>query len=58
MTNMWMVRAGSNSFLIDDFKQNNLVAIGWNLGDLTNKSGDEIYELFRKNIEIHVQLCK
>lgn len=55
---MWMVRAGSNSFLIDDFKQNNLVAIGWNLGDLTNKSGDEIYELFRKNIEIHVQLCK
>ena len=48
MTNMWMVRAGSNSFLIDDFKQNNLVAIGWNLGDLTNKSADEIYELFRK----------
>ncbi len=43
-----MVRAGSNSFLINDFKQNNLVAIGWNLGDLTNKSGDEIYELFRK----------
>ena len=48
MANMWMVRAGSNSFLINDFKQNNLVAIGWNLGDLTNKSGDEIYELFRK----------
>lgn len=43
-----MVRAGSNSFLINDFRQNNLVAIGWNLGDLTNKSGDEIYELFRK----------
>ena len=43
-----MVRAGSNSFLINDFRQNKLVAIGWNLGDLTNKSGDEIYELFRK----------
>ncbi len=43
-----MVRAGSNSFLINDFRENNLVAIGWNLGDLTNKSGDEIYELFRK----------
>lgn len=48
LTNMWMVRAGSNSFLINDFRENNIVAIGWNLGDLTDKSGDEIYELFRK----------
>ena len=42
---MWMVRAGTNSFLIDEFKQLNLVAIGWDLGDLTDKSPDEIKDL-------------
>lgn len=40
-----MVRAGKNSFLIDEFKRLNLVAIGWDLGDLTDKSPDEIKEL-------------
>ena len=30
-----MVRAGENAFLIDDFKDKNIIAIGWNyLGDL------------------------
>ena len=48
MTNMWMVRAGPGSFLIEDFKKYNLVAIGWNFGDLSDKSADDIYELFRK----------
>lgn len=48
MADMWMVRAGSDSFLIDEFKQKNLVAIGWNVGDLSNKSLDEIKELFYK----------
>jgi|GEM_PF-609095 len=42
MTDMWMIRAGTNSFLIDEFKKLNLVAIGWNLGDLTDKSSEEI----------------
>lgn len=42
MANMWMVRAGPDSFLIDDFKKHNLVAIGWNIGDLSDKSRDEI----------------
>ena len=47
MVNMWMVRAGQGSFLIDDFIKNNLVAIGWNLGDLSDKSDDEIKELYK-----------
>lgn len=45
MVNMWMVRAGRNAFLINEFKQNNLVAIGWGLGDLKNKSKSDIEEL-------------
>ena len=47
MANMWMVRAGPDSFLIKEFLDLNLVAIGWNLGDLTNKSSEEITELFK-----------
>ncbi|MBE6498054.1 MAG: hypothetical protein E7Z81_07220 [Methanobrevibacter sp.] len=46
MVNMWMVRAGEQAFLIDKILKNNIVAIGWNLGDLTDKSDDEIRELF------------
>lgn len=42
MANMWMVRAGKNAVLIDDFKEKNLVAIGWNLGNLSGKTKDEI----------------
>lgn len=48
LTSMWMVRSGLMSFLIDDFKQFNLVAIGWNIGDLSNISHDEIKSLLRK----------
>ena len=40
-----MVRAGKNAILIDDFEELNVVAIGWGLGDLTNKTPDEIKEL-------------
>ena len=43
-----MVRAGKNGFLIDDFKDLNIVAIGWELGDLSNKSPDEIKQLVSK----------
>lgn len=45
MVDMWMVRAGKKSILIDDFEELNVVAIGWGLGDLTNKTPDEIKEL-------------
>ena len=48
MTKMWMVRAGPGSFLINEFLENNVVAIGWNLGDLTDKSDEEIAELYKK----------
>lgn len=44
---MWMVRAGMNSFLIDEFIEKSLVAIGWNLGDLTDKTDEEIIELYK-----------
>ena len=43
---MWMVRAGPGAFLKEDFKKYNLVAIGWNLGDLTNKSFEEVRKLY------------
>ena len=48
MTNMWMVRSGFESFLIDDFLEFNLVAIGWNIGDLSDKSPKEIRKLLRQ----------
>ena len=43
-----MVRAGEGSFLIDEFLKNNIVAIGWDLGDLSDKSDDKIEELYKK----------
>ena len=46
---MWMVRAGKNSMFIDDFEKLNVVAVGWGLGDLTNKTPDEIKELVYKH---------
>ena len=45
MTNMWMVRAGKGAFLIDIFKNKQLVAMGWDLGDLSDKSSEEITQL-------------
>ncbi len=48
MAKMWMVRAGEGAFLIDKFKNENRVVIGWSIGDLTNiKSADEIKQLIR-----------
>ena len=49
MVNMWMVRAGKNAMFIDDFERLNVVAVGWGLGDLTNKTSDEIKELVYKH---------
>lgn len=47
---MWMVRAGEDGFLIDDFKKKNYVSIGWNeLSDLSRtRDRDEIKELLFK----------
>ena len=42
MKNMWMVRAGKGAFLIDEFKSRNIVALGWGLGDLSDKNENEI----------------
>ena len=49
MSNMWTVRAGKNAFLIDDFKELNIVTIGWEVGDLSDKSSSEIKEIMTKN---------
>ncbi len=38
--NMWMVRAGEGGYLFQDFKENNLVAIGWGkIGNLKEIKG-------------------
>ena len=37
-----MVRAGPGGFLYNEFKEKNVVAIGWDIGDLRNKSFIEI----------------
>lgn len=35
---MWMIRAGESAYLVDEFRDRNLVAVGWNkLGDLTGR---------------------
>ncbi|MDK2946331.1 MAG: restriction system protein [Geotoga sp.] len=51
MSRMWMIRAGENANLIEDFINKEVVAIGWNeIGDLTNvKSIQEIKNLIIKN---------
>ena len=39
---MWMVRAGENGYLFNDFKNKSVVAIGWNdVGDLSKVSKPE-----------------
>jgi len=49
MSKMWMVRAGENGFLIDRFEQENVVVIGWEIGDLTNiKDKKELENLIRE----------
>ena len=48
LVSMWMVRAGEHGFLIDDFKQDNIIAIGWEIGDLSDKTPDEIKQIMRE----------
>ena len=40
-----MVRAGIDAILIDEFLSRNIVALGWGIGDLTDKDEDDIREL-------------
>lgn len=40
-----MVRAGENAFLFDDFKDLNIVSVGWDIGDLSGKNPDEIKQM-------------
>ena len=37
-----MIRAGKGAFLIDEFINRNIVALGWDLGDLSDKSEENI----------------
>lgn len=47
MNTAWMVRAGEGSYLFEDFKKNNCVAIGWSdLNDISNVgTKDKLREL-------------
>ena len=47
-TEMWMIRAGSNSFLIEYFLIYGIVAIGWDIIDLNNKTKTEIKSLIQE----------
>lgn len=48
---MWMVRAGEGAFLIDRFRDESRVVIGWEIGDLTNvKNLEEIKDLIRTHL--------
>src|SRR5262245_46475266 len=50
MKNVWMIRAGEGGYLIDEFSEKNLVAIGWHqMGDLTNvKTQEALKKLYRQ----------
>ncbi len=43
-----MIRAGKGAFLIDEFINRNIVALGWDLGDLSDKSEDDIKQLMKE----------
>lgn len=48
--NMWVVRAGEGAYLFNEFKDKNVIAIGWNgLGDLSKlKDFDKICDAYVK----------
>lgn len=53
MSNGWMIRAGEQGRLFDEFEKNNVVAIGWGrLGSIKNyKTQDEIYSKYEKTFD-------
>ena len=47
---MWMVRAGQGAYLIDDFRSNEIVAIGWDkITDLSRINNPEEVKSLLKN---------
>lgn len=46
---IWMVRSGSGGYLIDEFLDNNIIAIGWN--DIGKIKKNISYAALRKNFE-------
>lgn len=49
LSRMWMVRAGEGAVLIDRFKKENKVVIGWEIGDLSKvKDQEEIKKLIKE----------
>ena len=57
MKNMWMVRAGEDAFLIEDFKKKSYVSIGWNeLSDLSKiASREKIKELVEEKCDFYTK---
>jgi restriction system protein len=57
MKNMWMVRAGEDAFLIEDFKKKSYVAIGWNeLSDLSRIANrEQIKELVEEKCDFYTK---
>lgn len=51
MPKMWMVRAGRNAYLAQDFEENNYVGVGWvELSDLSNvNSKKELEKIFNES---------
>ena len=49
MKKMWMVRCGPKSIFIDDFIKDEMVAIGWVLGDLSDVNENDLTALIDKN---------
>lgn len=48
---MWMIRAAGGGSLLDDFKEKQIVAIGWALlGSLTNYAGRKAIEAKTKEV--------
>ena len=45
---LWMVRAGEGGFLIEEFKNMNIVSIGWGIGDVKNNSIEDIKKLLKE----------
>lgn len=42
---VWYIKAGEKAVKLDEFKENNFVAIGWDLGDISGKTKNQIKEL-------------
>lgn len=55
---MWMVRAGDKGVLYDEFKKRDIIAIGWDIGDVAGLSKDEIAALLREKYKNNPEKTK